>query len=228
MTEKNEIAETRRARLLSWMEKNKVSRTDLATKLDVGRAYVSLLFKPDRFFGEKAARSMEEKLYMPKGYLDGEEGGMQTVDAWESPGDLPDGVYALVPRVSIKLSAGSGVMATEEQDLPPLAFRKDWLAKKNVSSRKNLRIAEVEGDSMEDYLAAGDIVLLDMGQQTVVDSEVYAIRYGDELRIKRLSKRFDGGLIIRSDNAAYREEALSPSELKGNVQVLGRLIWRGG
>jgi phage repressor protein C with HTH and peptisase S24 domain len=80
---------------------------------------------------------------------------------------------------------------------------------------------------MEPYLLDGDVVLIDLGQKDVEDGDVYALAYGDELRIKRLSRRFDGGLIIRSDNPRFPEETVAANDLQ-HVRVLGRHIWRGG
>ena len=227
MTESNTIAPIRRANLEAWMEKNDLSKSDLAGRLGVGRAYVSLIFRPDRFFGERSARSMELKLNMPTGYLDSDRSKPMAVEEWSAPADLQADVFALVPRVAVALSAGSGEVVDIEQGLPPQAFRRDWLTKRGVSSRDSLRVVEVSGDSMTPYLFDGDTVLIDMGQRDIKDSEVFAIRYGDELRIKRLSKRLGGGLLIRSDNKSYADEVLSASEAE-NITVLGRLLWRGG
>lgn len=152
---------------------------------------------------------------------------MKTVEVWDKPEDLPTGVFAIVSRVSVALSAGSGSFIEGEMDLPPLAFRDDWIRKKNVTSRSNLCICDVSGDSMYPYLEHGDAVLIDIGQQEVQDNEVYAIRYGDELRIKRLSKRFDGGLIIISDNKDYPTESISANEAQ-HITIIGRKLWRGG
>lgn len=223
----NQLANIRRAQLRAWMDEKRLNNTDLATRLGTGRAYVSGLFNTERHFGEKAARSIEQKLFMPAGYLDRRADSMAPVDVWDSPDDLPDGVYALVPRIGVRLAAGNGIEAVDERELPPLAFRESWLKKKHVTSRSNLRVLEVDGHSMEPLLLDGDVVLVDLGQKDVIDHEVYAIAYGDELRIKRLSKRFDGGIIIRSDNTRFPEEVLRPEETQ-HVRVLGRMIWRGG
>jgi phage repressor protein C with HTH and peptisase S24 domain len=209
------------------MEQKHLNGTTLAKRLETSRAYVSGLFSQDRHFGEKAARNIEQKLFMPAGYLDKQVDRLTPIEVWESPSDLPDGVYALVPRIGIKLSAGQGVEALDENELPPLAFRESWLKRKNVTSKKNLRVLEVRGDSMEPYLLDGDVVLIDLGQKDVEDGDVYALAYGDELRIKRLSRRFDGGLIIRSDNPRFPEETVAANDLQ-HVRVLGRHIWRGG
>lgn len=224
----NQMANNRRTRLRQWMDERGLNNTDLANRIGTGRAYVSGLFNPERHFGEKAARTIESKLVMPTGYLDKSTSTLTPVDVWDKPEDLPENVYALVPRISIKLSAGKGVEALIEKELPPLAFRESWLKRKHVTSRKNLRVLDVTGASMEPLLLDGDVVLVDLGQNEIIDNEVYAIAYGDDLRIKRLSKRFDGGIIIRSDNhQRYPEEALRSDEAH-HVRVLGRMIWRGG
>jgi phage repressor protein C with HTH and peptisase S24 domain len=218
----------RRENLLRQLEKTKLNRSDFAKKAGVSRSYLTQLLTEDFRFGERAARALENNLGLPDKVLDmAEEPLVMTVEVWDKPSDLPDGVFAIVPRISVTLSAGAGAVTGVEMDLPPLAFREDWLRKKNVTSKTNLRTCEVTGDSMEPYLQDGDTVLIDLGQTELMDNEIYAIRYGDELRIKRLSKRFDGGIMVRSDNPAYPMETIGESDLE-HVQVIGRMLWRGG
>jgi phage repressor protein C with HTH and peptisase S24 domain len=220
--------EIRRENLLKQLAKSKLSRAEFSRKAGVSRSYLSQVLSEGFRFGEKAARALEISLRLPKGSLDIEgESSLAPVSVWEKPDDLPEGTFAIVPRISVRLSAGGGAITGEEMDLPPLAFRDDWIRKKGVTSKGNLRICEVTGDSMEDRLQEGDSVLIDTGQIEVMNNEVYAIRYGDELRIKRLSKRFDGGLLIRSDNPRYPEESLTPEQAQ-HITVIGRMLWRGG
>lgn len=220
--------EIRRENLLKQLAKSKLSRAEFSRKAGVSRSYLSQVLSEGFRFGEKAARALEASLRLPKDSLDAEgDSGLAPVSVWDKPEDLPEGVFAIVPHISVRLSAGDGVITGEEMDLPPLAFREDWLKRKNVTSKSNLRVCEVIGDSMDDRLQDGDLVMIDMGQIEVVNNEVYAIRYGDELRIKRLSKRFDGGLLIRSDNPRYPEESLTP-EQSSHITIVGRMLWRGG
>lgn len=223
--ETDEVVEARRRNLRNWMRDHDLNQTELAKKLDVGRAYVSLLQR--RYFGEKTARSIEQKLRMPSGFLDMKSDEPKVIEEWDKPSDLPADVYALVPRLAVQLSAGNGCVPTHEPDLPPLAFRRDWLQRKHVTSRKNLRIVSVHGDSMESYLMDGDVVLIDLGQTTIKDNSVYAIVHGGDLRVKRLMKTFDGGIRIRSDNPAYPEEVLTPAQAE-SLQVTGAVLWRSG
>jgi phage repressor protein C with HTH and peptisase S24 domain len=233
MTAAMDRAAIRRINLRAWMDRYGMTQTDLAMKMDKSRSYVSLLLSDDsdRPFGEKSARYIEGMLHMPSGYLDApidNGSNKKTVMLWSVPSDLQDDVYAMVPRVAVSLAAGNGGRIVEtEQELPPLAFRRDWMQTKCVTSKKNLKVLEVRGESMTPYLQDGDSVLIDMGQGDIQDNQIYAIWYGDELRIKRLSKRFDGGILIRSDNPAYQDEVLSQEEAR-HITVLGKLLWRGG
>jgi len=220
-----DIAEVRRKNLRKMLAETGMSQSDLAKKLEVGRAYVSLLQR--RHFGEKTARTMEVKLRLPTGYFDTNHDAPMAITEWSVPSDLRHDAYAIVPRVDVNLSAGGGCISEYEADLQPLAFRRDWLQKMSVTAKKNLRVVKVHGDSMAPYLMDNDVVLLDMGQTTISDNEVYALRLGDELKIKRLVKKFNGGVAIVSDNPRYPEEIVQPNDVK-SLQVLGRCLWRSG
>lgn len=155
-------------------------------------------------------------------------GPTHAVLAWSEPSDLPDNEFALVERRTVKLAAGNGHFIFEDEPLPPLAFRAEFLRARRVTRRDNLVIVYAEGDSMEPSILDGDSLLCDRGQVDVIDGEVYAIDYGGHLRVKRLHKRFDGALIIRSDNAAkYPVEIVTTDDLV-RITILGRVLWRGG
>ncbi len=226
MVNNQDLIQIRRSNLKRFLAEKNMSQTDLAKKLSVQRAYISSLLRT-RTFGEKAARSIEQTLGMPTGYLDLSGEKPKVIDKWDKTTELPNDVYALVPRLAVNLSAGGGCVPSDEDDLPPLAFRKDWLQKRLVTSRKNLRVVSVHGDSMANYLFDGDIVMIDTGQNIIKDNNVYAILHSGELRIKRLIKTFEGGVRIRSDNASYPEEILTPAQAE-TLTVLGAAIWRAG
>lgn len=220
------LRQRRRANLLAWMESHGLNQTDVSNRIKKGRAYVSNLLLPERAFGEKAARYIEGCLVMPSGWLDSDHSRPEAVAAWSRVEDLPDGVFALVPRVDVRLSAGPGSVPMEST-LPPLAFREDWLRRKGVTSRASLRVCEVAGDSMEPYLMDGDVVLVDTGQADLVDGDVYAVRIGEEVRIKRLFRRLAGSPLLKSDNPNFPEETIAPESMH-QLQVLGRVLWRSG
>lgn len=230
MSPKEVTYQHRAARLKAWLREHPdMNQSDLAKKLVLSRSFISGLLNNTKPFGESIARDIETSLRLPSGYLDAQnEDGLSPIVVWETLDDLPRGQYAMIPRISIRLSAGNGIVAEEEKDVPPLAFTEEWIRSKHVSARKNLRICKVVGDSMSPYLEENDSVMIDTGQKDVIDGRVYCIRWGSELRIKRLFKRFDGSLRVVSDNQNHPEEVVPPMDLETNVAVIGKCIWRAG
>ena len=221
----NPVAQRRRDNLQGWMEREKMSRTELAAKLHVGRAYVSLLFRPDRFFGEKAARAIEESLNMPKDYLESSGQPGEGTQAWSRPSDLIEDMWGLVPRIDLVV-AEDGVRY-EERQLPAIALTKASMVAKGVTASDGLVCWTATDAAMSPFIQAGDLVLLDTKQTAVLDGEVYALRNAAHVRIRRLNRTFDGGLLMRSDNPLFPDETL-PAEHVTPALVLGRVIHRAG
>lgn len=149
------------------------------------------------------------------------------VVAWESPDDLDPSIYVIIPHVEVKFSAGNGHLAAYEPSQRDMGSAQllSWVHKKKVSP-KNLITVDTDGDSMEPRIPNGSVVMLDKSVNTldqIQSGKVYAIRYGNELKIKRLSRRFDGALIIDSDNPQYQREVVEPDQLE-HISVIGKYI----
>lgn len=149
------------------------------------------------------------------------------VMAWEAPEDLDPDVYVIIPHVDVKFSAGDGCIV----DFEPIHGSKcsaqtwEWIQKKKVAP-KHLITVDIDGDSMEPTIRNGSVVTLDKSINTleqVQPNKVYAIRYGNELRIKRLSRRFDGALIIDSDNPNYDREIVELRDLE-HIGIIGKYV----
>jgi len=161
------------------------------------------------------------------GSLSDEMNSLRPILAWETEEELPRARYVLIPRFSVVLGAGPGKLHWEADTEHPLAFLSDWVRDQRMNP-KHLVTFTVEGDSMVPTLRDGSVLLVDLSQTQVISGRIYALRYGDELRVKRLFRRHDGALIIRSDNAElFPEEVVSPADLE-QVKVLGRVVWAGG
>lgn len=149
------------------------------------------------------------------------------VIAWEAPEDLDSNTYVIIPHVDVKFSAGDGHIVEYEpvQNAKCSAQTWDWIQKKRISP-KNLITVDIDGDSMEPNIKNGSIVTLDKSINTleqVQSGKVYAIRYGNELKIKRLSRRFDGALIIDSDNPDYEREIVELDQLE-HISIIGKYV----
>ncbi len=149
------------------------------------------------------------------------------VIAWEAPEDLDPSVYVIIPHVDVKFSAGNGQIVEFEptRNTKCTAQTWEWIQKKKVSP-KHLITVDIDGDSMEPTIKDGSVVTLDKSISTldqIISNKVYAIRYGGELKIKRLSRRFDGALIIDSDNPLYEREIVEPNQLE-HISIIGKYV----
>lgn len=135
--------------------------------------------------------------------------------------------YIKVPRFEVKASAGGGAIIHSEQIVDHLYFKTEWV--KNVLGipRDYLALISVQGDSMEPTLSNGDLILIDTSTSRVEDGAIYVVQYEDALLVKRLQKKYDGSVVIRSDNTHYEPEILHGEEAN-NLKIVGRVVWAGG
>lgn len=120
--------------------------------------------------------------------------------------------------------------AGEEIDVPSeiarLSLSSAWLAERGVLPA-NLVYTRMPDDSMSPTVSPGAVVVIDATTDTLRGDGIYAFHHGNALPIKRLQVKFDGGLWIRSDNPAYRDEELTREEAS-SLNILGKAIWSGG
>ncbi len=157
--------------------------------------------------------------------------GAMPVVTWEKEEDLKaHGEYVFVPRVDIEADCGQGACVYHEHELDQRqAFRVEWFAQRHLNPR-HCTCIYARGDSMEPRIFEGDTLLIDRSpsaRENIIDGKIYLLRYGTDIRVKQLFKRFDGGLIIRSFNSdKYPEEVISKEELaSGDIDILGRVVW---
>lgn len=145
------------------------------------------------------------------------------------PDDVPADDFVSVPESRIEFSAGNGRTAHYElvEDEEPATYRRSWFQKHGMNPER-VRRFRVTGDSMEPLLYARDTILVNLDETNVVDGRLYALRYGDELRVKYLSKRLDGTLVLRSKNAAYKDEEISADMANEHISIIGRVRDKSG
>ena len=226
-----DIIETRRENLRRWIAANGTPAKE--------KSLFSQL-KATGSFGEKVARRLEDQYRMGAGYLDTPGALVDTPMVAREPtpewGEKRSNVIALhpddeqsdeflyVPESRIEFAAGSGRVATYElvEDEEPATYRRSWFQKYGINPDR-VRRFRVAGDSMEPMLYARDTILVNEDERNVVDGKLYAIRYGDELRVKYLSRRVDGTLLLRSVNPAYPIEEVPPSLVDEHISIIGRV-----
>lgn len=134
--------------------------------------------------------------------------------------------FVQVPRYKVAASAGGGSIIHSEQIVDYLSFRADWVRNSLGVSVQDLALINVKGDSMEPVLSNEDLILVDMRISGVEDNAIYVLQFNGVLLVKRLQRRFDGSVVIMSDNPRYTPETLTGDAVE-TLKVIGRVVWAG-
>ncbi len=132
--------------------------------------------------------------------------------------------YTFVPRYDFRANAGRGAPIRSEQVVDYLAFKTEWVQQRLNTDPRNLLLIEAVGDSMAPTLEHSDLLLVDLSEPRFRQDGLYVLRRKDELIVKRLQRRPDGKLVIRSDNPAYEPLVVAAE----GVGIVGRVIWAAG
>lgn len=87
----------------------------------------------------------------------------------------------------------------------------------------NVEVITTIGDSMEPTLRAGDMAVVDVSIDRIIDESVYFLSVDNMMLIKRVRWMPDGGVMLASDNPTHKDVALTRDHLK-NLRVIGRLV----
>ena len=134
--------------------------------------------------------------------------------------------FLVLPTVATAAAAGSGRVDTDGA-VEFIGFRHDWI--RTVFGREpgDIILETAVGESMEPHIHNGDILLVDTTDTTFRNFGVYVMEVRDERLVKRVQRKFDGSLILISDNQVYQPENID-ADLAKEVRVVGRVVWRGG
>ena len=149
--------------------------------------------------------------------------GLGRIVSWSNPAELPPDRYVVLPRLAAFLSAGNGgtMDGEPEPHQTGQAFRSDFIAKMGwrVDTHYTLR---VRGDSMSPTIPDGSSVVIDVSQRTPVSGSIYAVRVGEDVRLKRLFVLPNGLIRVASDNPAPAYAAIDASP--DDLRVIGRAV----
>jgi phage repressor protein C with HTH and peptisase S24 domain len=132
------------------------------------------------------------------------------------------GDFIFMPRNRIRFSAGRDGILRSDQVVDSIAFRAEWVKKRLSTESRDLLLIEVVGDSMAPTVEDGDLILADLAEPRFRQDGIYLLRHDSGLAVKRIQRRPDGKLLIRSDNPKYEAMVVV------TVNVIGRVIWTGG
>ena len=129
-----------------------------------------------------------------------------------------------IPESRIEFAGGDGRAVQYEliEDEEPATYRLSWF-QKNGLNPDHVRRFRVSGESMVPMLWPRDTILVNTDETNIVDGKLYAIRYDDELRVKYLSRRLDGTIVLRSVNPAYKDEEVPAALAEQHISIIGRV-----
>lgn len=126
-------------------------------------------------------------------------------------------------QIDLSFGLGAAIMDTEifEDQAERLEFPRSWLRLITPNPPSQLCWARCKGDSMHPTIGDDDVVLIDRGQRSLLNSDlIWAASYGDAGIVKRLRPMPDGGVKIMSDNEKVRPE----TAYDGELHIFGRVI----
>jgi phage repressor protein C with HTH and peptisase S24 domain len=132
------------------------------------------------------------------------------------------GDFIFMPRNRIRFSAGRDGILRSDQVVDSIAFRAEWVKRRLSTESRDLLLIEVVGDSMAPTVEDSDLILADLAEPRFKQDGIYLLRHDSGLSVKRIQRRPDGKLLVRSDNPKYEAMVVS------TVSIIGRVIWIGG
>lgn len=136
--------------------------------------------------------------------------------------------YQVIPKTRADASAGKvGARQVDDADLQAdpagaIALEVEFMRRTLGRSGGGFVTVTVSGDSMAPTLSDGDVIIVDTSRTAIDASDIYVVRIGGDLVVKRIHRRVDGSLVLKGDNPAYEPEHVM-SNAVGSLQVLGRM-----
>lgn len=206
------------------------SQKELAEFLGVSRQTLYLWIKGEREPGQEYIEKMAEYFGITPEAMCGRNDSVSLDEKSVQPfisdeSTAPDDVVP-IPEFRLNFSAGNGAEPTWEEinDEQKVWYSRNFFVKHRINPNHCKR-ATVYGDSMEPLMYDGDKILFieTPPGSPIRDGNIYVISINGALKVKRLSQKTDGTIVIKSENKeSYPDEIINPEVV--NLLVLGRVI----
>ena len=212
--------------LKNLMEQKKLTQVQLAKDLGVTRQSVARWLN-DFPIDDRNLKALSKYFGVAEAILKYGDSMRTGITALYQEDDIPAG-FVEIPEYRVECGAGHRDAPTFEvaTDSKRAIYRREWFEERHLNPEKCKRL-KVHGDSMVPILFDGDSILCDCSVTHIVSGKIYAFCFGDEVRVKRLFTKLNGGLIVHSENPQEREEEISPEEMD-LFYLIGRVVDRSG
>lgn len=158
---------------------------------------------------------------------------------WDSPADMvsdwakgqdkqtkPDQLTTPVVDIryypDVAASAGHGCLPISEATVLMMKVARSMLERRGVDP-DNAALLQADGDSMRGTVNHGDLMLLNLADNTPRDGRVYVVSVGDDVLVKRV-QRVPNGIKLIADNPVYDSIAIMDEDQGTDVSVVGRVV----
>ena len=219
-------------RLKSLMANTGMNSTELAERIGISRQSVAYWLSGRNLPSRTTCYKIDEVFGVNVTWLRTGNGDQSIERVAVSEDVIGSDDYVFIPEYALSFGCSpSGVdgPGLVEQKGTAAAYRLSFFQSRQINPAR-CRRARAEGDSMEPYICDGDTVMFveEPEGKPIREGRIYALRYGGALKIKRLYRRANGDLVIRSDNKNYPDEVVKNDELDELVRIYGPVIERSG
>jgi len=134
--------------------------------------------------------------------------------------------YVMFPRYDLLVREEPERYVESGQVVDFFSFKEDWVKNFLGVPQKDLALLSVKGDGMSPSLSDGDVILVDLRSSRIEDSGIYVLEFDDALLVKRIQRKFDGSVVVISDNPLYEVEVLEKDRVD-SLKIVGRVVWAG-
>jgi len=132
-----------------------------------------------------------------------------------------------IPLYNIGAAAGAGTWLSEEPESECIYFDERWIKNVLKADPKNLHLIFTNGDSMDPTIKDKDLLMVDESKK-LGNTGIFVILVNNtELRVKRVTKKLDGSLVIMSDNSKYQDEIIPANCDYVEIKIIGEVVWNG-
>ena len=146
------------------------------------------------------------------------------------PAKLPGAPVAVIPEVTVEVSAGAGALAREFVSETALWHWPENMIRHEAGAEPgNLRILRVRGNSMEPELRDGDRIVVDVSRRLPATGETFVLWDGIGLVVKHVEV-VRGDAVDDDDPPRLRLISANPdyapySCLAQDAHILGKAVW---
>ena len=224
----------------SRLKEVKKTQAGLARHLDVAPARINEIIDGNRTVKPHEAVGIADYLDLPQSEVSRRLYGSDMLPGeaeTTKPAPTPTQKLRGVPEVDIRAGMGGGGLAsyhyepdsnggmTAADDVrAEWGLPDDYLRAELRVSPNQVRIIEVQGDSMEPTLRSGERVMVDLADTRPSPPGIFALWDGFGVVVKRLEhipNSDPAALRISSDNTFHKEYERTAEE----VRIIGRVVW---